>query len=156
MQYLLIRHSKTDANHLNRAAFGVSGAPLNSEGLEQAKKLKKQLQLYDFDFATEPVAVSELLRTRETARLAGFANIIENSLLNEINTANAQNTLDLVAKNKLPQEALDAARTIINNPPKQRIWVTHGLLIAAILVELGLSNPDKFVPDYCEIRQIDL
>lgn len=156
MKYLLIRHGKTDANRLARAAFGRAGAPLNDEGRQQALKLTKELEARSIDLSTQPAAVSELLRTEETARAAGLQRIVVNPLLNEVNTSNPQNTLDLVAQGKLPEEAIKAAKAIISNPPKQKIWVTHGLLIAAIQFVAGTTDPDSLIPDNCEVREVEL
>jgi broad specificity phosphatase PhoE len=155
VKYLVIRHGKTDANRLTRAVFGKAGAPLNDEGQVQAKKLKSKLKSIGIDDTT-PVAVSELLRTHETATYAGLKNITINPLLNEVNTSDPQRTLDLVAEGKLPQEAIKAAEAIINNPPKEKVWVTHGLVVAAIQELLGRSDNESFIPDYCEVRTVDI
>lgn len=155
MKYLVIRHGKTDANRLTRAVFGKSGAPLNDEGQVQAKKLKSKLKSLGINDTT-PVAVSELLRTHETATYAGLKNITINPLLNEVNTSDPQRTLDLVAEGKLPQEAIEAAEAIINNPPKEKVWITHGLVVAAIQELLGRSDNQSFIPDYCEVRTVDI
>lgn len=152
---MVIRHGKTDANRLTRAVFGKAGAPLNDEGQVQAKKLKSKLKSLGVNDTT-PVAVSELLRTHETATNAGLENIIINPLLNEVNTSDPQRTLDLVAEGKLPQEAIKAAEAIINNPPKEKVWVTHGLVIAAIQELLGRGDNQSFIPDYCEVRTVDI
>jgi hypothetical protein len=156
MQYLLIRHAKTDANRLTRAAFGKKGAPINGLGLRQAQKLATELRRRGIDTDKERVAVSELLRTRQTAESAGFKNISVNSVLNEVKTSDPQRTQELLAKAQLPYEAIAAARTILSNPPAEKIWITHGQVIAAILVELGLSNPNKLEPDFCEITEVIL
>jgi len=156
VKYLLIRHGKTDADRLTRAAFGKSGAPLSDAGKAQATKLKEELLSRSIDLDQELVVVSQLLRTIETARLAGFTNIEVNPLLNEVNTDNPQNTLNLVAQGLVPQEAIDAAKAIISNPPAAKIWVTHGLVIAAIQYVLGQVDPDHFVPNFCEVREIEL
>ncbi len=155
MRYLLIRHAKTDANRLTRAVFGKQGAPINKRGVEQVKSLEKKLKKLGINTASEPIAISELLRAKQTAELAGFKNLVKNSLLNEVNTLDPTKTLELVAQAKLPDEARQAAKAILANPPKEQVWITHGLVIAAMLVELGLSNPKKFIPDFCEIIEIE-
>ena len=155
MKYLLIRHAKTDANRLTRAVFGKLGAPINDEGKQQAEKLHDELIKRNIDSATEPVVVSELLRTQQTAELAGFKNITVNPLLNEVNTADPKQTLELVAQGELPEEAIVAAHAILANPPKQKIWVTHGLVIAAIRQVLNVSGTEDLVPKHCEIVEID-
>ncbi len=154
MKYLIIRHAKTDANRLTRAVFGKSGAPINDEGKQQAAGLRHELTRLNIDIETEPVAVSELLRTKQTAELAGFKNITVNPLLNEVNTADPKHTLELVAQGKLPEETIVAAKAILANPPKQKIWVTHGLVMAGILQVLGLTDPYNLIPKHCEIIEI--
>jgi bisphosphoglycerate-dependent phosphoglycerate mutase len=156
MKYLLIRHAQTEAFRLNRIVYGREGAPIIQEGIEQSKLLAEELKSLGINVNDEPVCVSELIRTRQTAEVAGFKNIHINPILNEVNTDNPELTLELVAKSKLPEKAIGAAKAIIANPPAEKIWVTHGLVIAALLFELGVSDPNKFVPDFCEIREIEL
>lgn len=156
MKYLVIRHAKTDANRLTRAVFGKSGAPINDEGKQQAEKLHDELIKLNIDPVTEPVVVSELMRTQQTAELAGFKKIEVNPLLNEVNTMDPKHTLELVAQGKLPEEAIVAAKAILANPPKQRIWVTHGLVMAGILQVLKMAGIKNLVPKHCEIVEIDI
>lgn len=156
MKYLVIRHAATDANRLTRAVFGVTGASLNDLGEQQAAKLGAELVAAGVDVANTPVAVSELQRTEQTARLAGFKDIVVDPRLNEVNTADPQQTLDLVARGKLPPEAITAAKAIIAHPPKERVWVTHGLVIAALQCVLDQSDIENLVPKNCEIREIEL
>ena len=155
MKYLLIRHGKTDANNLTRAAFGKAGAPLNEQGQAQAKQLKTNLELRGVSSAT-PVAVSGLTRTHQTASIAGFTSIHANPLLNEVAITDPEQVQALIAEQKLPQHALDAAKAIIKNPPKQTIWVTHGPVIAALQQLLGRNSGESFMPEYCEIREIEI
>lgn len=155
MKYFVIRHGKTDANRLTRAAFGLVGAPLNAEGEQQAKDLHIRLMRMGIDLNI-PVAVSRMLRTRQTASLAGFDNLVENKILNEINTPNPKLTQELVAQKKLPPQAIDAARAIIENPPLEKVWVTHGLVIAALQEILGRAPIEDFIPSFCEIRLIEI
>ncbi len=155
MNYLVIRHAKTDANRLTRALFGKTGAPVNDEGKQQIEKLRLELLGLNINLDIEPVAVSELMRTNQTAELAGFSNITINPLLNEVNTADPKQTLELVAQGKLPEEAITAANALLANPPKQKIWVTHGLVMAGLLEVLGLADTKDRIPKHCEIVEID-
>jgi bisphosphoglycerate-dependent phosphoglycerate mutase len=156
MKYLLIRHAKTDANRGNRTAFGVAGAPISAEGQEQARKLHDVLVARGIDLANTPVAVSELQRTRQTAEVAGLRNLTVNPILNEVNTADPTHTSALLESKRLPDEALMSAEAILANPPEQVIWVTHGLNIMGILEKLGRTDPNHFIPDLCEIVEIEL
>lgn len=158
MKKLVVRHGTTDANRLTRAAFGKKGAELNAVGLQQARTLSKQFSEIGVDVKCETVAVSELQRTYQTALEAGFQskNIRVYSVLNEVNTSNPANTQLLIAKGELPPEAIAAAKAILANPPKELVWVTHGLVIAALEHLLGQTKPDSFIPNFCEIREIIL
>ena len=155
MYYLLIRHGKTDANRLTRAAFGKAGAPLNEVGQGQARRLRDELLTLGIDLAHEPVAISEFLRTKETAEYAGLQRLEVNSLLNEVKTPDPVRTNAMIAEGTLPPEARLAAQKILKHPPRQKIWITHGLIIAALCAELGQTDSSKMVPDFCEIVRIE-
>lgn len=156
MQRLIIRHGQTNANRLTRAAFGKSGAPLNATGIAQVADLIKELKKFDVDLSLESVAVSELLRAKQTAELAGFLSIQVSSLLNEVYSLDPRNTNELIANKIIPEEAKKAAKDLLLNPPKEKIWITHGLLITAVQCELGIIDPKNFLPNFCEIRLIEL
>ena len=156
MKYTLIRHGKTDANRLTRAAFGKQGAPLNHEGIVQTAALHELLLVYDFNLTTEPTAVSTFLRTAQTAQFAGLQNIIAYPILDEVKTPDPQRTQQLIENKLLPPEAIEAAKRILVKPPIERIWVTHGLVIAAVQHLLGTTIEDRFIIDFCEIVEIEL
>ncbi len=155
MKYLLIRHAATDANRLTRALQGKHGAPLNEAGRKQAAKLKQELVKRGIDFS-QPVAVSDFIRTQETARLAGFTDLNVNKIIDEINTGDPKRTQEGVEQGKLPKEAIEAAQAILRNLPEERIWVTHGLVIAALLTALGQSDPEHFIPSQASITEIEI
>lgn len=155
MKYLVIRHAKTDASNQTRAAFGKAGAPLSEIGRNQAKELGERLKSLGVDYDM-PVAVSELIRTHETANAAGFADLHVTPLLNEVAITDPVQVREFVEEKKLPQAALDAAKAIIKNPPQEKIWVTHGPVIAAIQELLGRGENVSFIPDYCEVREIEI
>lgn len=151
---LIIRHGKSEGTRLNRALFGKQGGSLNELGKEQAKKLHSELAKKGIDFSL-PVAVSELVRTHETAKLAGFTKFVVHPELNEINTADPQKTIDNLAKRIIAPEAIEAAKKLIANPPAESIWFTHGMLIAALCRELNVTTK-TLVPDFCEVRELAL
>lgn len=156
MSRYVIRHAKSEANRLTRAAFGKLGASITSEGEEKAAQLKTQLIALGIDPTREHVAVSELQRTQQTAKAAGFNLLTVNELLNEVNTPNLAKTLELISKGQIPKEAIAAAERILKNPPSERVWVTHGLVIAALEVVLGIGQADTLIPDFCEIRELPI
>lgn len=151
---LIIRHGKSEGTRLNRALFGKQGGSLNELGKKQAQALHAVLLVRGVDFSL-PVAVSELVRTHETAELAGFKNFVEHPELNEINTADPQKTIDNLAKGIIALEAIEAAKKLIANPPAESIWFTHGMLTAALCRELNLTTK-TLVPDFCEVRELAL
>lgn len=155
MKYFVVRHGQTDANRMTRMAFGAEGAPINKTGKMQAQLLGLALREQGINPTADLVAVSELLRTRQTAEHAGFKRIVVNSLLNEINTSEPEKTLQLVAQARVPRKAIKAAEALLAQPPLERIWITHGLVIAALEVLLDISDKDSFVPDFCEIRILE-
>jgi len=154
MHYLLIRHAQTDANRLNRALYGKRGAPINDAGRQQAEKLRVQLTQLGIA-PTEPVAVSELLRTAQTAEAAGLQRLVVYAVLNEVSTPDPFKTNQLIAQGHIPEEARAAARRILAHPPKELIWVTHGQVIAALMEALGQADAHNRIPDFCEIRRIE-
>ena|SRR5688572_4263086 len=155
MRYYLIRHAQTDATRLTRAAYGKQGAPINTSGREQAQAMRKKLIELGIDIEDEPAAVSALIRTQQTAQVAGFKKLAVYNILNEVKTDDPHKTQALIKSSKLPPEAGVAAKKILNQPPEEKIWVTHGQVIAALLQELNLTDPAKFMPDFCEVRIIE-
>jgi broad specificity phosphatase PhoE len=139
---------------MTRAAFGTAGAPLNETGINQARALHERLMKLGIDFVNEPVAVSELMRTHETAKHAGFQRLHVYDILNEVNTSSPELTMKNLERRILPPEAIAAARRILANPPTERYWVTHGLIIAALCAELGQSDSKNLVPDFCSVSEI--
>src|SRR5207302_6657304 len=121
MKHFLIRHGKTDANRMTRAVYGKQGAPLNDEGIQQAKILRWKLAQCNATLSNEPTAVSEFLRTQQTAEVAGLKNIVINSLLNEVNTPDLQKTTKAIQKGIVAPEAIAAAKKLLANPPKEKI-----------------------------------
>ncbi|HET6924215.1 MAG TPA: phosphoglycerate mutase family protein [Candidatus Saccharimonadales bacterium] len=155
MKYLIIRHAQTDSTRLNRHLDGPDGAPLNETGERAARALRDELTAAGIEVQHVKVAISELVRTRQTAEAAGFVseNMRVDPLLNEVNTPDPAATQRLVEQGKLPLEAFAAARAILDNPPEEPVWVTHGLVIAALRELLGLPG---FIPPMASICEIEI
>lgn len=152
----IIRHAQSEGTRFNRADYGKKGGALVEAGIQEAKRLKSQMEKLGVDVATEPVAVSELQRTQQTASYAGFRHLTEYRELNEIDPDLSKAELEeLLAHEQLPAEAIAAARRLIKNPPKERVWVTHGLVVAALIYELGISS-DRFIPKMASVTEITL
>jgi broad specificity phosphatase PhoE len=157
VEVLLIRHGETtDASRVIPTKYGKEGPPLNTYGREQATRLGIELLQRGADVASEQAAVSERVRTQQTAKGAGLTHIAIDKPLNEVTTAQPEQTPGLLEWRILSREALLAARNLLKNPPPQKLWVTHGLLIIGLLTELGSVNLENFIPSYREIRAIQL
>jgi hypothetical protein len=158
MSVLVARHAFSEANNRETLAFGRSEARLALEGRAQAKDLGRCLaELYGVDLAETPVAASELFRAPETAIEAGFRKIVINPLLNEV----ASGLTDAEYKEakearELPQSAREAAMRVLDSPPPEGIWIAHGLLIAGLCDVLQVAQDQRFIPKFCEIRELPI
>lgn len=158
MSILVVRHALSEANNQESLAFGTKTAHLMPAGVDRAKELGDELRnTFGIDTKTEPVAVSELLRTQQTAKVAGFRVRMIYSALNEVETGLEYPELReyLMAK-RLPPKALEAAQRVLENPPLETIWVAHGLVIAGLTELLGVADGQRFIPKFCEIRELPI
>lgn len=152
----IIRHAQSEGNRFNRADYGKKGGALTEAGIQEAKQLKTQMERLGIRVATEPVAVSELQRTQQTASYAGFEHLVEHAELNEVDPDLSRDELEeLIARKQLPLEAIAAAQRLIKNPPQERVWVTHGLVVAALIRELDMPS-DRFIPKMASVTEIVL
>ncbi len=162
MSTLVVRHSLSEANNRNNygtPAFGHADSPLMSEGRQIARNMGLELQnIHGVNPARKPAAVSKMLRSQETASEAGFIDITEYAILNEVDTKLPYPELkEVIASRRHTAIALKAAELILENPPKEQIWITHGLVIASLCEVLGISNQfENFVPKFCEIRNLPI
>lgn len=67
---LLVRHAKSVGGRHDRHLYPKEGAPLDDKGFDDAAKLKSEFLDRGINLVTEPVAVSQLVRTRQTAEWA--------------------------------------------------------------------------------------
>jgi len=161
MSVLVIRHGLSEANNranLGTLAFASGEAPLMQLGIEQAWELNQRLRTeYDIDVGNTQVATSQLKRTQETAWEAGFHHLATYPVLNEVDHGMELPKLRTALHFKeLPEAALKAAETILENPPTESIWITHGLVIAGLCQILGASQDARFIPRFCEIRELPI
>lgn len=160
MNTLVIRHGLSQANNRTNygtPAFGSPNASLMDEGILQAKSLNPILtQDYMVDPTDTIVAVSNMRRTWETANFAGFHTLRPYDSLNEAsNNLSLEDIAHIRATKELPRIALQAAENLLNNPPEEKIWFTHGLLIASMCKVLDIhQDREHFIPRFCEIREL--
>jgi len=158
----VIRHGFSTANNrdnIGRLAFAAKDAPLEEDGIKQAKKRAATLSRdYGIDPKTTPAAVSYLLRTKQTAQVMGFRPITPYESLNEV-----EHGMELLAlralldKGRLPETALRAAEAVLHKRPTQKVWVAHGLIIAGLCEVLGISGEfDRLIPRFCEVRALPI
>ena len=162
MSKLVGRHSLSEANNRNNygtPAFGHPDAPLMDEGRSIAQRMGVEFEaVHGIIPVTTPAAVSKMLRAQETAREAGFVDLNEYKILNEVDARLPYPDLkDAIANRRHTSIALKTAELILENPPEEQVWITHGLVIASLCEVLGVANQfERFVPKFCEIRELPI
>lgn len=158
MPKLFIRHAETEARgHL----LNGTDPSLSETGFRQAESLGVHLKAEGMSL--NGVAVSEALRTYDTAKTMGAKRIVTYPLLNEVSHPgmSKQEVQGLAGAGWLPVAALDAAREILENPPAEDVIVTHGLVIAGLTAVLRLNQglplgSYPLCPELCGTRQLDI
>jgi phosphohistidine phosphatase SixA len=161
MTKLVIRHEFSDANNrelYGSPAFDNPNAALDPRGVENAVKIGDTLLFqYDINTATEPVAVSSMLRTQETAIYAGFKNLVIYPELNEEKGGLSDEEIsEALHARRSPEATIQAVRRIIETPPAERVIIMHAYLIATLGNELGLYSDVRFTPKFGEIREFPI
>jgi hypothetical protein len=131
-----------------------------SIGQQQAADAAKDLTAaYSVHIPGTPVAVSTMRRTGETALAMGFRLQTGYAQLSEV----ADHGMDLADLRKmlnageLPDAAVTRAEMLLSSPMEERIWITHGLVIAGLCKVLGLQEDhERLVPRFCEIRELPI
>jgi hypothetical protein len=161
MSVLVIRHGLSEANNrdnIKTIALASMDAPLMKQGQLQAEQLGTRLNAhYAVAVADKRIATSQLRRAQETAEKAGFQRIISYALLNEVAHGVVLPQLrSQLNNNILPNEAIDAAESLLDQPPVEDIWITHGLVIAGLCAVLNVYQDRSLIPRFCEIRELPL
>ncbi|HUC96250.1 MAG TPA: histidine phosphatase family protein [Candidatus Saccharimonadales bacterium] len=132
-------------------------AHLTDLGRSQARRLGQQLaKIYGIDHE-QPVAVSELLRNQETAAEAGFINTNSYSELDEMKRGPGWTDLRwLIESRRLPIVAINRVEAILEKPPIESVWITHGFVIANLCAVLGVHQEKRLIPNFCEIRELQI
>jgi hypothetical protein len=96
-------------------------------------------------------------RAYETAYFAGFRHINRYTSLNEVGGDLPPEALDAMLERKeAPPSAITAAQRLLKNPPSEKIWVTHGQLIAGLAHALGIPTSELFIPKMGTITKLEL
>ena len=161
MSILVVRHGLSHAN--NRAAittpvFSAEQAPLMAGGRAQARIMGKFLiDTYHLLPSDTPVATSTLLRAQQTAVTAGFTDIQPYAQLDEVPHGMPLPELRALLDNgRLPKIALQQAEQTLAHPPKESVWITHGLRIAALCALLDVHQDERPIPHFCEVRELPI
>ncbi len=140
MKRIIIRHGHTGVDRDARDSFGAEGPPISKQGVADAERAGREIEKLGINLAAEPVAISTYLRTKQTAEAAGFKKLRADPSLNEIFTGIPNDQLkDMVAKRQVPEIVLQKAQAILDNPPPEKVWVTHGLVIIGLRELLGMQ-----------------
>lgn len=157
MPLYIARHGVSRANDHNDPAFGTPNADLLKAGVDQAVSMGEKFEHLGFDRPETPVAVSYMKRSQQTALAAGFHILKPYRLLNELDLTPAEK---MAAKysHRLPLESLQQTEALLNNPPQEKIWHTHGLRAACIfkILDIYQDADDPFIMSFCEIREIPI
>lgn len=160
MSVIVLRHGLSEANNrknIGTLAFAASDAPLMEQGRTGSRKLHITLkQEFGIDTRSTPAATSTYSRTMETAILAGHVITTPYGLLDEVSHGlELPHLRQLLDQKQLPVAALRTAEAILEKPPSEAIWYTHGLVIAGLCKILDTHQDRRFIPEFCEARALD-
>lgn len=167
MDIYLVRHGLSQANNrdnIGTPAFGSRDAELMPEGIEQARVIRTTLlSRFAIKAHDEPVATSTLHRTQQTAREAGFLLQQPYEQLDEIEPEEIglerAEIRTMIDSRCLNDATLEVAANTLQHPPKERLWFTHGLLIAGICKVLDQHQDredGRIVPRFGDAWKIEL
>ena len=165
MEIYVVRHGFSAANNRDnrgKLAFGNKNASLEEDGIAQARHLGQVLLTqHGVDLSTTTVATSTYTRAIETAAYAGFTKYAQYDVLNELEPGQTgiprERVREVIESRDFPDEVLDEIDKTLENPPKEKIWITHGFRIAALCVALGQDDQfENLRPEFCEVRKLVL
>lgn len=155
MTFYIARHGVSRANDHNDPAFGKPDAGLLPAGVEQAIEMGGYFDNLGFDNLNTVVAISTMKRSRQTALAAGFFALQPYKLLDEL-CLETHEKMAAKHSQKLPIESLKETEALLNNPPQEKIWVTHGLRAACIFKILDIYQNEPFIMRFCEVREVSI
>ncbi len=157
-EVLLVRHAQSFANVRDFAAFGNIESPLTERGIGQARALNDIFKS-EFGIVPEaydrPVLASSYTRPQQTAQHAGFRTIHINPVINESDVEyEVMNGVDVIQKHASERWAPDSvkqrASSFINQVRDRQldyeIYFTHGVFIAAVLLECDVRLIETATP----------
>ena len=155
MSIYVARHGLSGANDGRNPAFGSPDAHLLPECVLHARGLGETLHTdFGINLTTDAVATSTFIRTKETAKEAGFIICNEYAVLDEVKHGLTVEEFHRMKETRiLPLHVMNAAEQTLENPPEEKIWISHGLRVAAICQILGVyQDEERLFQRFCEVR----
>jgi hypothetical protein len=157
-----MRHGVSPANDKGNPAYGSPSAGLLPLGRQQSMAGGEKLRAeYNFDTTNNWVATSRMRRSQDSAISAGCMNLVFYGALNEATEGLSIDELlqikPALAKRHVPSCAINRATQLLESPPQEGLWITHGLIIVGLCEVLGVRNPEwRFLPNFGEIRELPI
>lgn len=178
----LVRHGLSEANIAGDPAFGSPEAELTTSGKLHATLLGPIFEhILGKSLSEQSVATSKLSRAKQTAQFAGFipSGFVEYENLNEYDGDVKRQVMTFVAQARRLRKDQDwagadlaerqayevlkpLADALLNDPPKEDVWFTHGLVIAGLTYGKNYreyrvgdylrKEPARFIPYFSSIR----
>jgi phosphohistidine phosphatase SixA len=158
MPILIVRHGLSEVNNKESAAFGQPYAQLMAPGIEQAAAVGIALATeHGIDCEQTAAAASDMYRSQQTAAIAGFTAVRNYTILNEVDVPKTPELRAVLDSHQFVPEALAAAEKVLSSPPEEKIWFSHGYLIAALCELTGADTTgQRFIPRFGEIRELPI
>lgn len=157
-EILLVRHAQSLANKRDFTAFGNMESPLTDRGVEQAQGLNRVFR-EEFGIVPEEydrdVAVSQFTRPQQTAKHAGFVNLVVLPLINESDVdREVASGVDVIKRHKrerwVPDETAERVSTFFDRVKSgeidHEIFFSHGMFIAGFLLECNVRLVEVAAP----------
>ncbi len=148
MQRLVIRHGEAER--------GEEDPPITSEAKEMAHLLRARL--HKAGIPTKRIATADSLRARQTAKaIAGVGSTITiYTSLNEVPNELPNDKLkQQLMEGEVPEEALTAAELLLSNPPIERLYISHGLLLAGLQAVLAMRRGENPVGQNMRLENLE-
>lgn len=149
MQKILIRHGEKD----EKAPHEYGNPPVTFAAVLDAQQIGWHFKpKHGFHLPTT-MAVSESMRTHQTAKALGALNVEVYPELNEVHPNIKDPELyAMLKRGEIPEIMLEAGEKLRANPPEQQVWVGHELSIAGFTAVVALHEGRKLSDVAKEIR----
>ncbi len=156
----LWRHAISEANNRDNFGtplFGNDDAELMPLGWQQAAEAGELQRSQGIAVSQMPIAVSSMLRSEQTALGMGYSyeNVSRYEILREVDHELEHLRLKEVLDARMyPVEALRHADRLLDELPKEPVYITHGLLASAALYLAGMPEQELFIQKFATPRKL--